>query len=370
MTKLSELMKAEPKEFIRILRSKPTEKVVEDENEEVDSSGFPAINYKPTLPRINVLPDEITAKYETAALARKFGVGVIAAAVLVCATFGGGVLLNMQHQKALAGLDGQTTQLQSDITALQPFQLYKDGVEAKRTSLSTALTSDVDMASILDDLNSQAGNNNVTFDTVDVSLSATASADTAAGGAAATGGECFNPDPFSATATIGCITLSGNSSNKDEVTGFFNGLDSTDGFVNSFISSVTNTNSETDGNTTQFNGSISITSVFYSGDFADLAAPLDQIIGGGTGETGVVAASLQSEFPAVFPPGYAEDTIVNATNNICSGLTAGGTYENALSIVSDIAASSGADADEARDKEILSTVVTSVCPTNTGILEG
>jgi hypothetical protein len=372
MSKLRDLLKADPKDFMKVLRAKPVKAVPEN----AAAAAPKDVVYKPGAPRINVLPSHIKERYANGALIKKFVKAGAIIAILSVAAWGAGIYLNVMQQGSLNQLDQKATSLQASTKGLQAYKLYADSVQTKRTTLAGVLQDDVDVAKILQILNTYADQNGVTFTTVALTLNPAAGS--TSGAAAA--GSCVSPDPFNSTSTIGCIAISGASSGRPATNAFFNGVQNTSGFANSFISTVANAAPSTTGgaNTappSTFSGTVAITSVFYSQKYANLSTPLDQLIKQGTttntnagtapnnvATTGTVTA-LETTYPTVFTKTLNPTQVTDLITSTCLLLGAKslstaqftvevGTIANHASITPTVALA------------MIKTIATNACPSN------
>jgi len=279
----------------------------------------PAAVFVPSLPGINVVPDEIFEKYAIRTTIKKFATVGIFVAIIFGVVYGGGAYVNYTHAQSLGIIDQQTAALNKKLTELAPYKAYKDGIAKKRTTLAGELTNDVAMSKILEKMNEFADQNGIKFTSVATTIT---SADNASA--------CVNPDPFAAIPTIGCITVAGKSSGKAATNNFFNSLQGTTGFANTFITGITNS---AEGGST-FNGSVSITDVFYSQKYAKLSTPLDDVLKSGAGAVVTVpdksapstasssAIILRLKYAKYFSSTPTKDLDTLATT-VCKGLTDG-----------------------------------------------
>lgn len=260
MSKIKDLLKADPKDFLKVLRAKPAKA-----NPEEAAAAEREQKFVPSLPRVNVLPESVRDRYALNQLIRRF-VTIAALIVLVIGgVFGYGKFLDVGHQAAIKVIDEASSKLQLQATALQQYELYKISIATKRTTLAGAVQNDVDVAKILNYLNGFATTNGIGFKSIALTLSDGKSGATS----------CVSPDPFNVVPTIGCLSISGESTGRASTNAFFTGVGVTPGFTNGFISAVTNASG---GKPSTFTGTVSITSAFYSGKYSILGTPIDQAL--------------------------------------------------------------------------------------------
>lgn len=282
MSKIKDLLKADPKDFLKILRAKPAtaspEEVAAAEKEK---------KFVPSLPRVNVLPESVKDRYALNQLIRKFVTAAVLIAVATGGLYGYGKFLDVGHQAAVKVIDEASAKLQLQATSLQQYELYKTSIATKRTTLAGAVQNDVDVAKILNYLNGFATKNSIGFKSIALTLSDGKSGATS----------CVSPDPFNVVPTIGCLSISGESSGRASTNAFFTGVGVTPGFTNGFISAVTNASG---GKPSTFTGTVSITSAFYSGKYSNLGTPIDQALA-----VAKATAQQSSNKPgAALPPGF------------------------------------------------------------------
>lgn len=232
--------------------------------------------FVPKIPKVNVIPAELTQKYEVKGVLRKSGFVLVGIAALFGLVFAGGTYynstLNSQFEAKVAEKNNLTAQVQS----LGPYQDYKTAVDSKRQSLSQEVSTDINFGTIYSSILDVARDNNVNITSMSVTQSAGGTAESA----------CINPDPFdtSSSGEIGCITFDATASSSEDADQFADGLLNIDNkaFVKSFISSVSNSDAEpVDGQATDpttFQGTVAFTAANYSGKYAKLALPLEDLV--------------------------------------------------------------------------------------------
>jgi hypothetical protein len=266
----------------------------------------PVSSWKPTLPAVNAIPVSILNKYENKELIRKFAAigGVVV--IIFGALFGYSIFASINHQQELTEFESSSTELNQQIQALQPYEAYKSAVANKMTTLSTYLSTDVNVSGMLNSLYSAAAANGVTFESLDINIS-----DASPTGEAVNSG-CVQVDPFNPSTSIGCITFSGSQPNSEALNNLFNALQGQEGFVDAFLESATYESSE-GGTGNTFNGSIAFTDAFYSNKYTNLTLDINTLINGG----GLDQAIDPNAAPAAEPTPAAEatDTTTGAENN-------------------------------------------------------
>lgn len=397
MSKLQDLMKANPKDFMKILKGENEDQLAEledanaPEEEAADKKGknkkgkatgtriatIGLGKYEPTLPSVNLIPLEVEEGYASSKLARKFvfiGIGIVGVLALV---WGAGFALDMVHKASIAELDGKASGIQAQISEKQPFQGYQSEVADERSTLATQLQADVNVGKIMNSLNNLSEQSSVTLTSVSIAFN---SGGGVSGTAETSTSSCANPDPFGEVASIGCITLSGDGASRDGVNAFFNTIDGTEGFANSFISSVGAAGGGEAGAPAAagatFQGTVSITDFFTSGRFTDLALPLESILTGGEPAAGdasttvddneaqLLLVTLQSNYPNVFPATVDPAAVKTMASQLCAGVI-DGTLADPDAYGTVIASALGTSVESTVASTITSETVEAVCPAGT-----
>lgn len=276
------------------------------------------IEYAPSLPKVNVVPLTVFEKYQVKGIARKFlfiGAGV--AGVFALAFAGGAAYMGVGNAE-LEKLNAEQSAITSEVSVLQPYELYKVSIEGKRTALYASVEKDIDMGGIYASVNSASGNNSVEVKNIAVKQYEEGEE----------GASCVNPDPFGDSAgIIGCIQLSGNGPDKDSVNGFLRQLEGNDAlsasYKNPFISAFTTTEGgENEGVTSTFTATIAFTNQLYTNQYASLALTLTELIAKsdpqpteGTDPTApVITAGYAGEQALVAVPGLVAEEVTNIDN--------------------------------------------------------
>ncbi len=223
--------------------------------------------YTPKLPKVNVIPAELTEKYEIKGVARK-AVGV---AIGVAAVFGlvyaGGLAYTAKLDGDLAALTEQKNTLTTEVVTLSPYEEYKTAVSNKRTTLSKEVAEDVNYGSLYADLSNASNSSNTSFDALSVTQDGE--------------GSCINPDVFSEPENIiGCIQMTGGAGASTDVNVLVDNLlslqngDGTSKYVRPFISSV----STGDNGGVTFSATISFTTALYSNQYSELELSIDDML--------------------------------------------------------------------------------------------
>lgn len=223
-------------------------------------------DFVPGLPEVNLLPPQIKEKYASRDLLNKFikgGIGVVALFGLI---YGASFVTGLVQEKKIKEIKAEISSTQAEITSLAPIATYRQAVEGKRTALAGVTDGRVDSGKVTQSFKDSA--KDAGYDISSYSLSV------ATDGEGMTG-SCVNPDPFTPSTGIACITfsLTGDGNLKKLYTTL---NDNNKGFINVYIPSATNTE---EGST--LDGSVSVTSKFALADTENLTLPLDSAINGG-----------------------------------------------------------------------------------------
>lgn len=226
--------------------------------------------FSPKNPKVNVIPAELTEKYEVKGIIRKTAGVVAGVAVIFGLIYAGGAAYAGVLNSELEAKVAERNDLTAEVTALSPYQDYKTAVDAKRTTLSGEVSTDVNFGTIYQNVFDVSQNNNVSITTLSVTQT--------------TGeeeGSCLNPDPFTEVqGLIGCITIEGQAQNPSGADAFVSQLVALPGggYINPFITSI----STTEDGGTNFNGTVSFTDKLYSNKYAELALPLQDLLAADT----------------------------------------------------------------------------------------
>jgi len=228
----------------------------------------PVINFTPSLPSINALPNSIKESYKNKALIRKFvSVGIVLV-VIFGALFGYSVYGDIQHKTELAAFDTESSTLNAQIQELQPFENYKVEVAGKLTTLAEYLSKDVDSAKIVKSLFDIAIANGIILQ--DVSISINGDDGTSS---------CVSVDPFATIETIGCVTIKGSQPSPTGLNGFFDQISANEGYVNVFVGNSSYDSASPENNS--FEGSFAFTSALYSNKFSNFILPIEILLESG-----------------------------------------------------------------------------------------
>lgn len=231
--------------------------------------------YKPTLPTVNVIPRELTQKYEIKGVTRKIigvGIGIVAVFGIV---FAGATVYAGSLDQRLDAIKADQDALTEQVVALTPYQDYKTAVENKRKTLSDEVSSDVNFGVIWGDLNAAATEAQIGFDNVSILQDDTAIT------------SCTNPDVFSQPENIiGCINIQGKSSSAGAVNTFMDILTKANNagegkYARPFVSTI----STSEEGQTSFTASVFFTNLALSGQYSTLELAIDDLISGTTTES-------------------------------------------------------------------------------------
>lgn len=220
-------------------------------------------NYVPALPEVNLLPPSVKEKYASQDMAVKFAKTGVAIATVFGLIFTAGWVMDMVQDSKLNQINAETQSINIEIQALAPYSQYLTEIEAKRQSLSQALSGTVDTGAITQDFKKLAKNAGYELNSYSLSVQ---------NGDGALEGSCVNPDPFTPSSGIGCInfTLEGDG-NLGNLYKEFNKEGS--GFINIYVPSTSN-----EGEDSSVNGSVSVTTKYALDDAETYALPLESVI--------------------------------------------------------------------------------------------
>lgn len=249
------LLKMSPAE----LKSHFSKKNKGDDEEYVDIEDMVFI---PKDPSVNLLPKEVVDEYKAHDLKIKFAKigGTLTFIFLVL--FGVSMVSSALNQQEITALEEDAVALNLEIRQLTPYETYKMTIDGKRASLATQMQGDLDVAAILDGLNTVGEQSGIEFTTVSLDSS---------------GAECTSADPFNSVPTIGCISFTGEGNGSGSIVQFFEAAGNIEGFVNAYLPASGAVESEEGGSVLE-GGSIGITEVFYAQRNAELNIPIDDIL--------------------------------------------------------------------------------------------
>lgn len=302
--------------------------------------------YVAALPGVNILPPETMRRQRNRTLVRRFVTTGIAIAVVAAVCFGGSVALGIVHQRQLDDIRATNAGLNGQIAKLQPYASYQSSLDNARKTVSTSLSTDLDVGRLLTDLNSVAARYGVTYTQISVTTTSGTTTGTVGGTTASSSatGQCLNPDPFNPSTSIGCITLSGDTQSQANATAFFNQFNSQKGFLNGFISGLTTASNSDGGNKSSFNGTVAFDNAFYSNKYRSYASPLSSLLQGSgssasTGTTtnaGASAALVRSALNARYPQvlsGVSSSAVSGMVSSVCTAANSGSATVSSLQTI-------------------------------------
>lgn len=290
--------------------------------------------FTPKIPKVNVIPAELTEKYEVKGVLRKTTFAVVGIAAVFGLVYAGGLVATVAANNELTAIQAERNDLVAQVTALSPYQDYQTAVDNKRTTLSEEVSTDVDFGGLYEAVYGAAAVNGVELTSVTITQNNGTEESS-----------CQNPDPFNeATNLIGCIVLEGKTGDPNSADNFLRTLTALPegGYVNPFITSV----NTTDGVST-FNGSIAFTNALYSNRYAELALPLADLIAiQNTPDTGedvsggeieqITFSSLATSKAAELIPSLTEENLIAIDGFAVSACTPEGDIETSLESIRSI----------------------------------
>lgn len=224
------------------------------------------LEFVPTLPAVNVIPLTTLEVYKNKDITKKFiRAGIITASVIVL-ILGYTNIGELAHQSNLTQLEAEGDKLRQDINTVTPYKTYKTEVETKIKTISTIMTTDIDVQKIVDFVFSTAAANSIVIDSLDIKILAKG------------GGDCIVTNPFQTSSVLGCVSVSGTQPNAESVNAFFSTIASTKGYTDDFINSTQYSEDPTSNN---FSGSFSFTAELYSNKYNNMLLPIDTLIANG-----------------------------------------------------------------------------------------
>lgn len=193
--------------------------------------------FEPTLPQVNLLPQQVKDSMAIARI-RTWAIAAMAAIVLV-----GGALWWLQGstieraEADLAAATAENSRLRTDLEALAPVKQMYEQITRLQDVVTSTMASQPQAAVVIDRLakaGAAAGGGDITFSSVDVTYQ----------GIPAPGGTlnpCPNPDPFGTDITIGCLTFSANAGSREQVSALLRALEADPLFLGPYVTSTTTT---------------------------------------------------------------------------------------------------------------------------------
>lgn len=253
------LLKMSPDEIKEHFRKK---KYGDDEPVDIKTMVF-----VPTNPSVNLLPKEVVEEYRAQNLTVKFAKIGGTLVFVFLALFGVSLLSSSLNQQEIQKLEEDAANLNVEISNLKPYETYKTTIDGKRTSLSEQMEGDLDVAAIINGLNTVGAQSGIRFTSINLD---------------STGASCTSADPFNTVSTIGCVSFSGEGEGASSIVRFFDAAENVEGFVNPYLPASGAVQSE-EGNS-QLEGSIGITSIFIADRYAELKIPIDEVLAQNTAE--------------------------------------------------------------------------------------
>lgn len=226
-----------------------TKKAKEVEEEQIERPPF-----VPTLPQVNLLPEQVRDSLAIAKIRK----GLIVAAVLVLAAAGGLWWLQgsqiSQAESTLAAAQAENQQLQADLEALAPVKQMYDQITKLQDLVTSTLAAQPQAALVIERLaaaGEAAGGNDIDFANAAVTYT----------GIPAPGGElnpCPNPNPFDVEVTVGCLTFSATAADRAQVSELLRLMEADPLFVGPYVTNSTVTDLEGAADSVAFAGSAGI----------------------------------------------------------------------------------------------------------------
>jgi hypothetical protein len=303
--------------------------------------------FAPELPKVNVIPQHVTEKYEVKGLIRKLafaGIGVIGVFTLVF--IGGQAYTGILNNK-VTEIQAEEQALNTQVATLTPYEQYKTAVSGKRTALSQEVSTDVNVGSIYGDMYTTANSFQLELTSISIAQQDESGLET---------GGCTSPDPFNETANvIGCITFQGSGNDAQGSKKFVEalvGISDPVRYASPFISGI----ATSEEGITTFEASISFTSELYTAQYASLETALDEVLAGNPtgGETPAVENNGTEEVAASY-----DSAVTTTAQNLVPSLTA-----SDLTLIDTSASQACTVNDSSTQLESIRSVIQSKLPAN------
>lgn len=229
-------------------------------------------SFRPSEVGVDLLPRYVRTRYESRALRNKFVIAGSALAIMFAGAWGVGSIVNKSNEGEIATYDSQTQEMNMQASALAPYQSYTVNVDAKRETMYTRMSTDLNAGSAASAFSNAANSSgsNITQYSINITH-ASPEGDPMGGGSS----DCPSPDPFNTTESIGCITFSGTAPGSENVAQLVGALNGTEGFADAYIPSIsTAQGGEGQAQETTFSGSVAFDATLRSGRYDDLANPI------------------------------------------------------------------------------------------------
>ena len=217
--------------------------------------------YQPSLPTVNLLPEDIREITKVESVYRWLGV----IAVIALVALGGAFVWKQgdvtSANNTLAEANNEQTALKVSQENLADVDTYYAQVTANQTAIQQSMSKEVLFSDLSIRLRSAAPAG-LDVDTVAMSADTNASTD----GTSTSTTSCPSPDPFTPSSAVGCITLSGKADNRDAIGGMLDNLNRDDHFTGAFVSSTT-TDQQTGA--ISFTATVGLTDKVFSGRYQD-----------------------------------------------------------------------------------------------------
>jgi len=218
------------------------------------------------LPTVNLLSPSVLEDLAVARLRRRFALAALALVVLLAGGWWGQGVRIAEAEAELAAQQTQAATLTARVNTLVPVRLFYAAVAQRKQTAAQAMASEVLFSRVFAELAARTPDG-VQVETVSVDIRPpTATGASAPAAPAQTGAGCPTPDPFTATSTVGCITIGGSATSREAVGSLIVRLSASDLFVGPFISA---SNASGEGKVA-FTGTVGVPAKVFSGRYADL----------------------------------------------------------------------------------------------------
>lgn len=218
------------------------------------------------LPGVNLLSQSAFDRLAARRLRHRFVAAGLVLVALVGAGWGGQHVRVVQARKLVVVEQGETARLNARTQTLEPVRAFVGGVAVQEGTVRTAMAREIYFSDVLAGIRA-ATPSGARLQAVTITAAPAAVAGAPVDAAASV---CPGPDPFNTRTVVGCVTLSGTATSRQEVGQLVTSLGSGDLFVEPFISTTTTADSAT----VSFSGSVGLSRKVFSTRYATLAQAL------------------------------------------------------------------------------------------------
>lgn len=244
------------------LKNKKKAKKTEDEGAVAEQKPQLPIDFTPKTPEVNLLPGRVHEFYAAQDTKKKFLYSGIGIAVAFGALFGVTLYSEAVYESEIAKINDATLSHRTELQGLQPYIDYKNAVDNKRTELNNVVSDYLNIGQINENFHKAA--NSSGYQVTSISINGNS------GEGEAEAANCVNPNPFTPSTGVGCVTFTlVGSGNLSQFYTLLNAPKS--GFLNVFVPTVTTAE---DGKNT-VDGSVSVDASYTFDRYRYLDSPFE-----------------------------------------------------------------------------------------------